>query len=160
MGSSNRLNGIFDAPHSDWALSQGSISCHFKLVMIFVCCIYIPLLLLQSPSIDRYLFALQSVGQAALVSLFKRQPLICFQQNIQFGNTLIARNIILFKIIPEKLMRASRCSSSKISVSVTLSRLFRILGPWLVSWWLKIRSRVWVKISALRTASSVPTAGY
>ena len=49
-------------------------------VKIFVCCMCIPLLLLQSPSIDRYLFALQSVGQAALVSLFKRHPFLHFQQ--------------------------------------------------------------------------------
>ena len=42
----------------------------------------IPFLLLQSPSIDRYLFALQSVGQAALVSLFKRHPFLHFQQKL------------------------------------------------------------------------------
>ena len=44
-------------------------------------------------------------------------------------------------MIPEKLIRAFRCSSLRISVRVTLSRLFRILGPWLASWWSRMRSR-------------------
>ena len=40
---------------------------------------FIPLLLLQIPSIERYLLALQSAGHAALVSLFRRHPIEKFQ---------------------------------------------------------------------------------